>query len=365
MNLEHVSAGKSSYSPPAIRPKAVQLSIFPKISLRPAYHVSNEQIERTLRRISAAGLCGSDKVRDYLRRQLRHNCRPGTIRSSATTIVLFLEFFKQSGGQHLSTIGAEHISAFVEHEQDRGMAPISVDGRLKRLYAFLNFLVEHDVISAGVIKRKLRIRVPEALPRAIDPQDIQQLLAIIKKSRDRALILTLLRTGMRIGELLNTRVEHLNLHEQLVYIFEAQKNRVGRVVYLSADAVSALRKWLKTRAHQSKFIFYGRGAGPLSYEAARAIFNRHIDKAGLAHKGYTLHCLRHTFASELLNAGMPLQCLQELLGHKSIEMTRRYARLTDNTRREAYYRAMTIIEAGEINGHYRFDYQLPQIPEAT
>jgi integrase/recombinase XerD len=359
MNLEHVSAGKSTYSPTAIQPKAIQLSIFPKISLRPAYHVSNEQIERTLRRISAEGLCGSDMVRDYLCRQLRHNCRPSTIRSSGTTIVLFLEFFKQSGGQQLAAAGPEHISAFVEHEQDRGMAPNSVDGRLKGLYAFLNFLVEHEVISADVIKRKLRIRVPQALPRAIDPEDIKQLLAAIEKPRDRALILTLLRTGMRIGELLSTRVKDINLREQLVQIFEAHKNRVGRVVYLSADAVGTLEKWLKTRKYQSKFIFYGYDVGPLCYQAARAMFKRYIDKTGLAHKGYTLHCLRHTYASELLNAGMPLQCLQELLGHKSIEMTRRYARLTDNTRRKAYYQAMTIIEAGEINGHYRLDYQLP------
>jgi integrase/recombinase XerD len=215
------------------------------------------------------------------------------------------------------------------------------------------------VISADVIKRRLRIRVPEALPRAIDPEDIRQLLAIIKKARDRALILTLLRTGMRIGELLSSRVKDLNLREQWVQIFEAHKNRVGRVVYLSADALGAMEKWLKTRRYQSKFIFYGYGAGALSYEAARAMFKRYIDKAQQTHKGYTLHCLRHTYASELLNAGMPLQCLQELLGHKSIEMTRRYARLTDNTRRQAYYKAMAIIEAGEINGHYRLDYQLP------
>jgi site-specific recombinase XerD len=308
--------------------------------------------------MSAEGLCGRKKVRDYLRRQLRHNCRPNTIRSSGTTILLFLEFFKQSGGQHLEAIGSEHISAFVEHEQDRGIAPVSVDGRLKGLYAFLKFLVDNDVIGAEVIKRKLRIKVPDALPRAIDPEDVQQLLTAIKKPRDRALILTLLRTGMRIGELLSARVEDLNLREQLVQIIEAHKNRVGRVVYLSADAVGALKKWMKTRKYQSKYIFYGQDSGPLCYEAARAMFKSYIDKAGLAHKGYTLHCLRHTYASELLNAGMPLQCLQELLGHRSIEMTRRYARLTDRTRREAYYQAMAIIEAGEINGHYRLDYQL-------
>lgn len=239
------------------------------------------------------------------------------------------------------------------------MAPVSIDGRLKGLYAFLNFLVDRGVISAEVIKRKLRIRVPDALPRAIDPEDVKQLLATIEEIRDRALILTLLRTGMRIGELLRTRMEDINLREQWVQIIEAEKNRVGRVVYLSTDAVDALKKWIKTRKYQIKFIFYGQDAGPLCYEAARMVFTRCIDKAGLAHKGYTLHCLRHTYASELLNAGMPLQCLQELLGHKSIEMTRRYARLTDNTRREAYYQSMAIIEAGEINGHYRFDYQLP------
>ncbi len=298
-------------------------------------------------------------MRDYLGRQLRHNCRPNTIRSSATTILLFLQFFKLSGGRNLSCIGAKHISAFVEHEQDRGIAPITVNVRLKQIYAFLNYLVANGVIGADVIGRKLRIRVPETLPRAIDPQDVQQLLAIIKNPRDRALILTLLRTGMRIGELLSTRVEDLNLAEQLVQIFEAQKNRLGRVVYLSADAVQALRKWMQTRKYHSKFVFYGYNAGPLCYEAARAMFKRYIDKAALSHKCYSLHSLRHTYASELLNAGMPLQCLQELLGHKSIEMTRRYARLTDSTRRKAYYQAMAIIEAGEINGHYRCDYQLP------
>ena len=88
---------------------------------------------------------------------------------------------------------------------------------------------------------------------------------------------------------------------------------------------------------------------------ARLLFIKYMQKAGLSHKGYTLHCLRHTYASELLNAGMRLECLQVLLGHQDIEMTRRYARLTDNTRKNEYFKAMEIIEKGEIDGHYRFD----------
>jgi integrase/recombinase XerD len=359
MNLEQVSAEKCIASTFGSPSKAIQIPLFPQRIVRSTYLVSHNHIERVLQKLSARGLCGQQEVHDYLRTKLRHNCKPNTIRSSSSTILLFLEFFKQSGGQHLSAIGAEHISAFVEHEQDRGLSPVSVEGRLNGLYAFLNYLVKHDVIEADVLRRKLRIKVPLALPRAIDPDDVKRLLAVLKKPRDRALILTLLRTGMRIGELLNTRVEDINLREQCVQIIEAEKNRVGRMVYLSADAKEALSKWMKIRKCESKYLFYGHRAGPLGYEAARAVFKHCLNQAGLAHKGYTLHCLRHTYASELLNAGMPLQCLQELLGHKSIEMTRRYARLTDNTRREAYYKAMTIIEAGEINGHYRFDHQLP------
>jgi site-specific recombinase XerD len=72
----------------------------------------------------------------------------------------------------------------------------------------------------------------------------------------------------------------------------------------------------------------------------------------LGEKGYTVHCLRHTFASELLNAGMRLECLQQLMGHQDIEVTRRYARLTDRTREEEYFQAMAVIEQGGINGTY-------------
>jgi hypothetical protein len=62
---------------------------------------------------------------------------------------------------------------------------------------------------------------------------------------------------------------------------------------------------------------------------------------------------------------MRLECLQQLLGHSSIEMTRRYARLTDNTRREEYFQAMAIIEKGEIYGHYHRPDQLPPVLEET
>ena len=177
------------------------------------------------------------------------------------------------------------------------------------------------------------------------------------------MILVLLRTGMRIGELLDTKVSEVNLREKRIIIWEAQKTRAGRVVYLNEDACKALKVWLKRRDPEKEYLFYGQGRQRLSYTAVRVRFVKYLEKAGLAHKGYSLHCLRHTCATELLNAGMRLECLQQLLGHRSIEMTRRYARLTDNTRRDEYFRAMAIIEKGEPYGHYHRDLELPPVLE--
>jgi site-specific recombinase XerD len=148
-----------------------------------------------------------------------------------------------------------------------------------------------------------------------------------------------------------------------VFIYEAQKTRVGRVVYFSDDAARALSTWLEKRDGKKDRVFYGRGRESLGYARARMLFVKYVKLSELSGKGYTLHCLRHTFASELLNAGMRLECLQQLLGHTSLDVTRRYARLTDKTREDEYFRAMGLIERGEVDGHYRFDRELQATSE--
>jgi integrase/recombinase XerD len=156
---------------------------------------------------------------------------------------------------------------------------------------------------------------------------------------------------MRIGELLRLHIRDLDIRERKIHIYEGEKNCLGRVVYLSDDALMALKLWLRQRDKTREYLFYGLRSH-LCYTAARNIFTQYLRETGLQHKGYSIHRLRHTFASELLNAGMRLECLQLLLGHREIEMTRRYARLTDKSREEEYFRAMEIIEQGGINGTY-------------
>jgi site-specific recombinase XerD len=97
----------------------------------------------------------------------RRNCRPNTIRTNSGNIILFLAFAKHLGKIQLETISREDISAFVEHEQDRGLAPTSVHSRLRTVYAFLNFLTQRDVLHPDLLKRKLRIKLSVQHPRLL------------------------------------------------------------------------------------------------------------------------------------------------------------------------------------------------------
>jgi site-specific recombinase XerD len=325
----------------------------------PAKPTHRQQVlKRLLENISAHDLVGKPFVEQYLRDQYRRNCRPNTLRLAATSLTLFLSFLCQLGKTHLEQMQRQDIEAFVEHEQDRGLKPNSVRTRLCAVYAFVRFLIENKIVGYELMERKIRLKLPDLLPRAMDPQDLSRLLCVMDNIRDRALILLLLRTGMRIGELLNTKVDDVDVRQQKILIYLSDKTSVGRVVYYSEDAQQALLAWLKIHDSSKKRLFYGQGkkSQSLCYGAARMMFNKYLHKAGLQYSSYTLHCLRHTFATDLLNAGMRLECLQVLLGHTNLEVTRRYARLSDKTRENEYFRAMESIVKGDRDADDECDY---------
>jgi integrase/recombinase XerD len=315
-------------------------------------HLAQTPIDYILQKLSRIELPAKEHFECYMRHKWRLNHKPKTLSSSFTSVMLFLSFYGKLGKRDLGEMERVDLEAFIEHEQDRGIRISTVRTRLACIIAFLHFLMEQEVIPGSLLKRSIKLKLPDVLPRAMNPADVRKLLFVIDDTRDRALILLLLRTGMRIGEALGLRLNDLDIRDRKIHLFEGEKNSMGRVVYLSDDALFAIKLWLRRRDKNKEFVFYGRSNGHLCYSTGRALFVKYLKKAGLDQKGYTVHCLRHTFASELLNAGMRLECLQQLLGHQDIEVTRRYARLTDTTREQEYFRAMAVIEKGGIDGDY-------------
>jgi len=306
---------------------------------------------RTLEKISNQNLPGEDHLKKYIRFKFQRNCKPNTIRSSCESIVPLLVYIRDNSGTRLEDLSRSDLEGFVEQEQDRGVKPRTIRTRLACIYAFIRFLVDNRIVTPDLLVRKINIKLPKSLPKDMDKDDEEKLLSVIDDTRNRAMILLLLRTGMRIGELLDTKMRDINLEEQTIRIYESEKTGFGRVVYFSNDAAAALYDWLLVRDFWKERLFYGSSRKSLCYAGARIMFNKYIEKAGLSHRGYTLHCLRHTFATSLLNNRMPIEVLRDLLGHINLEQTQHYAKLSDKNREEEFFRAMTIIEGGDANGH--------------
>ncbi|MEE9121833.1 MAG: site-specific integrase, partial [Syntrophobacteria bacterium] len=168
----------------------VSLAI-PSISIEvsPAARLSESEIkpkviDRVLARLSVLEFPAKDYVEEYLRHLHRRNCKFTTLSSRLTALQLFLGFIEDLGKTHIEEITRQDLEAFVEHEQDRGLTMVSVKTRLSAVYAFLRFWHDKGVVSPELLVRKIRLRLPEPLPRAIDPDDVKKLLAVLDQVRD-------------------------------------------------------------------------------------------------------------------------------------------------------------------------------------
>lgn len=149
----------------------------PRPSTSSAKPSNREFLDKLVGIFRQSDLPGKEHAEQYLLKLYRKNCRPSTLELNHTSIKFFLRFISdQHGITHPDQVTRQIIEAFIEHEQDRGLKPVSVNGRLISVYAFLGFLAENGVVRPDTLKKKLRVKVPEALPRAIEPEDVQTLL---------------------------------------------------------------------------------------------------------------------------------------------------------------------------------------------
>jgi integrase/recombinase XerD len=199
-------------------------------------------IDRILERLAPLDLPAKEHVERYMRHKWRVNHKPKTMFSSFTSITLFLQFYGASGKSDIAELECSDLEAFIEHEQDRGLYISTVRTRMASLIAFLHFLIEQDILSSSPLKRRIKLKLPDTLPRAMNPKDVKKLIEVIDDARDRALILLLLRTGMRIGEALGLTMNDMDLKGKKILLMEGEKNNMERVVYLSNDALFALKR---------------------------------------------------------------------------------------------------------------------------
>ena len=136
-------------------------------------------LKRILEDISGRDLPAKDYFSEYIRQKYRHNCRPNTLRQAAGSLMQFLSFYRDTGKQYPEQMTRQDIEAFIEALQDRGLAPHSVRTRLCGVYAFIRFLIEKKAVGHELLERRIKLKLPDRLPRAIDSGDLKQLLSVV------------------------------------------------------------------------------------------------------------------------------------------------------------------------------------------
>lgn len=239
---------------------------------------------------------------------------------------------------------AADVAAFMTAELVRGIAPTTVASVLDPVYAVLNDLLAKQQLSS--LPARPPINCPDPLPRHLQPAELIALESYVRQHAGNpdqlpwltaALYYVLPHGGLRIGELLDLQTRDLNLVSRRLTIRQG-KGRRDRVVYLTDTAVRALDAYRQTVPHAPDDLLFSDHQQPLSYHQAYNCLRQLGQAAGVANL-YPMR-LRHTYATTLLNNGMTLDALRQLMGHNHLNTTLIYARLADTTVENQYLAAM-------------------------
>jgi len=186
------------------------------------------------------------------------------------------------------------------------------------------------------------LRLARPLPKHLRDQEVVTLFNAIISRRDRAMLMLMLRCGLRVAEVADLSLDAADLKHSRLYINNGKGGK-GRVVYLSRDAAYGLMEYLQVRRPlvKTKRVFLvekGRCRGkPVSVRGIQKRIEHYAKECGL---DVSCHQLRHTMATQLLNADADLVTIQDLLGHTRIKTTQRYCRVSNIKVQRNYLKAM-------------------------
>lgn len=275
----------------------------------------------------------ADRTRQWYRRHLQ----------------LFGEFC-QTKQMTLAAVTPAIISEFLAYERRRSLKDSSLDAHYRTLHAFFSWAVDEDGPLEGKknpVRKKLRPQVNRDAPRRTMKEDFLKMLAVIHGDdwvamRDRVMISFLFRCGLRMGELMSLRLPDVDMRKRLLHI-RAPKDNQDRFVPFTQEVRTQLMDYLYNRpvygADQDVLWLSATGTGKLRGVLTLDGFRQRLQtigqKAGV--RNWNAHSFRHGFAMEMLNTGMEMAAVSDLLGHADEQTTEQfYAQFLTETLRSRY-----------------------------
>jgi site-specific recombinase XerD len=281
----------------------------------------------------------TDSIINYRRSLKRRNYSKNTLRNYMSTLKQFVIWLDVP----IQVVSHKKLIGFIDHLLDKRLKPKTINCYLDSLRGFYDYLIhEEQVMMINPVKCGDALRMSKPLPRCLRDEQVAALFAVIDDPRDLAIFKLMLRCGLRVEEVANLTLAAVDLPRGQVFVYQG-KGAKDRVVYLSKDAYQALTAYLKVRPYtRTKKLFVvnkGRFRGkPLKVRGIQHRMQHYAQKAGLK---VCCHQLRHTMATQMLNADADLVTIQDLLGHTRIRTTERYCRVSNQKVRRDYYNAMT------------------------
>ena len=244
-----------------------------------------------------------------------------------------------------------HILQYIDFLMRKRLKPKTINCHLVSIRGFYEYLHnEEEIRIPNPVKRGYVLKQSKPLPKHLRDEEVEKLFAVIKNLRDRAIFKVMLRCGLRVEEVANLALRSLYLKRRLILVKDGKGSK-DRVVYISDDAFEALVNYLRSRPPSKarklflveKGIYKGR---PLS---VRGIQKRVEYYARKARVKSSCHHLRHTMATQLLNADMDLVSIQDLLGHSRIGTTERYTKVSNLKVMRDYFKAMDAVMKGSVH----------------
>ena len=281
-----------------------------------------------------------------------------TVRNYTTDLRPLFDYMAMRGIAGLADLDRTSLRAYLAWLSELGYVRASIVRKLSALRAFLRWLVRKEVIEVDPLPRRGVMKRESRLPRFLSEEEAKRLVRSPDASerlgaRDRALLELIYGAGLRVSEVRDIDLRHLNLHTQELRVTgKGSKQRIVLIGEAARDALDVYLRDVRPRLANDasgSALFLNRYGGPLSQRSIQEKVRRYAVKAGLG-AGVHTHTLRHSFATHLLEGGADLRVVQDLLGHASPATTQVYTHVTGSQAREVYLAAHPRSSAEEDEG---------------
>lgn len=275
----------------------------------------------------------------YRRALKRKNYSAHTLKNYMNIIDHFMRWLEVP----IAEVTPREIGGYVDHLLRKRCAPKTITCHLQALRLFFDYLINEEGRKRVNPITRISIRLPKPLPRHLKDNQVSRLFDIITDLRDRAMFMLMLRCGLRVEEVANLTMDAVEYQRRQIFISKGKGGK-DRVVYMSEDASSALLAYIEKRSSKAKRLFLVQ-KGPMKGKpiSVRGIQKRIEYYARKSKMDVSCHRLRHTMATQLLNADANLATIQDLLGHGQITTTQRYCRVANLKVKGEYYKAMEAV----------------------